>query len=64
MPCRLRALTRSSWKGFSEVEVPRQKGETYTSYKVYYCAGKEVRREKLADSKYRAQRGRKVVGTK
>ena len=51
-------------KGFSEVEVPRQKGETYTSYKVYYCAGKEVRREKLADSKYRAQRGRKVVGTK
>ena len=50
--------------GYEKVEVERQKGSTYTSYKLYYSGGEVIKKEKLADSKYNAQNGQKVIGTK
>ena len=42
-----------------KIEVERKNGSTYTSYKLYYQDGEFVRKEKLADSLYRAQMGKK-----
>ena len=51
-------------EGYEKIEVERKNGSTYTSYKLYYQDGEFVRKEKLADSLYRAQNGQKIVGTK
>ena len=49
--------------GYEKMEVERRKGSTYTSYKLYYSGGEVIKKEKLADSKYNAQNGQKVIGT-
>lgn len=49
--------------GYEKIEVERRKGSTYTSYKLYYSGGEVIKKEKLADSKYNAQNGQKVIGT-